>query len=267
MRVVILTSFLEGFPSLCLPFLLEQTEIDLAMIVFSEGQVTKRWKSTKRKLHKIRKIGLLGALNGIRMRSWYCEDTFSYLNTTNLEEIACKSGIRFERTPSVNSKHTQVLFKEANADLGISLGNGIIAKRVFDIPRYGMINVHHEILPAFRGAASVIWQIHEGSMETGYSIHQIDAHIDTGKILYQERIPIEFKASLHETTSYNYARLLEESARFLPTLISRYPQFESQAKEQPFGRTFTTPTFRQYLHMVRQHEFLRQKSSEPKKLQ
>ena len=101
-----------------------------------------------------------------------------------------------------------------------------------------------------------MWQIHDGSRQTGFTIHQIDRDIDTGKILYQERLPIEFRENLATTTSHNYARLLQASAAALPRVVRDYANLERQAHAQGPAPSYTTPTFRQYRRMVRQHERL-----------
>lgn len=256
MRVVILTSSFHGLASYCIPFLMKESKIEIAMIIYNEGQVFDAQKGHKRTIRKVFKIGPLGAINGIRMRRWFREDTIGYLNIERLDIVAKKFGIPLKRTSSINCQRTIDLFNEANPELGLSLGNGYIGRSIFLIPKYGMINIHHEVLPQFQGAQSIIWQIYEGSSETGYTIHQIDSHIDTGEILYQERMSIELKPTLHETVSYNYARLYEASVKGLVKVIKNYNVFKINAKEQIGGRTFTTPNFWQYVRMFYNHKRL-----------
>ena len=59
-----------------------------------------------------------------------------------------------------------------------------------------MLNIHHEELPAFRNAQSVIWQLHEGRNKTGYTVHEITREIDGGRILKQSRSPSSSKTRL-----------------------------------------------------------------------
>ena len=66
----------------------------------------------------------------------------------------------------VSSDHTE-------ADLGLALGNGFIGPSIFTIPCFGMVNIHSEMLPEFRGAQSFIWPIYEGVGWMGFTIHQI----------------------------------------------------------------------------------------------
>lgn len=254
MRVVVLTSSLYGLASYCIPLLAAEPKIEIAMIVYSEGQPLAAWKQRKRKIKKILKIGPLGALNGVRLRPWF--DMRSHLNVERLDTVANRFGIRLETTPTINCQRTIDLFTEAGVELGLSLGNPYIGQKIYSIPEHGMINIHHEILPQFQGAQSVIWQIYEGSTETGYTIHRIDRRIDAGDILYQERMSIRLRSTLGETVSTNLSRLYEASAEGLIELIGNFTERAARAEPQTGGCSFTTPTFWQYLQMVRQHRRL-----------
>jgi len=234
----------------------ESPELEVAKVVFCEGGVANPARNRRRKLEKMLRIGPLGALNGIRMRRWYGEDLQRALPVRDLDEVASELGLVVETTRTINSEQTRALFREAEADLGLSLGNSYIGKKVYSIPRLGMLNIHHEILPKFRGAQGVIWQIHEGSRETGYTIHEIDSSIDTGRILYQERVPIVFRESLNRTVTETYARVYAASARGLVHTLENYEALCIESAPQGPGDTYTTPTFLQYLRMLREHRRL-----------
>jgi methionyl-tRNA formyltransferase len=256
LRVAILTSLEKGFASLCLPSLCQAPGIEVVLVIQSKNQVVDRRKSSRRVLRKIRQIGVLGALNGVRLRSWY-GSALDTMDLCPIGELCRESEIQFETTPTVNCKTTRKLLRAAKADIGLSLGNGYIGRKVFSTPKWGMINVHHELLPQFQGAASVIWQIHEGSVSTGYSVHQIDDSIDTGRILYREAMEIQLMPSLRETTVHNCCRLYSASMNGLVRVITDYPELSMSAVSQEAGPRYTTPSFRQYLHMERQHRRLR----------
>ena len=259
MRVIVLTSQLQGFASHCIPVLMSKNNIKIAMIVINDNKTSSKHAWYKNKLRKITKIGIIGAVNGIRMRKWYSKDINSYIDIKNLYDISDTLNLTIKSTPEINCRETIDLFKEANADLGLSLGNSYINSEVFSIPKYGMINAHHELLPEFQCAQSIIWQIYEGSLKTGYTIHQIDSGIDTGNIIYKEDMQIEVKPTLGETVSHNYARLFKASADKLADIVDNYDKFSVNTKAQKSGRLFTTPTFKQYCKMIKQHKRLYQK--------
>ncbi len=67
----------------------------------------------------------------------------------------------------------------------------ILPPAILDLPRYGCINIHASLLPAYRGAAPINWSIVRGDRETGITIMHMDAGMDTGGVLMQERVPID----------------------------------------------------------------------------
>ncbi len=67
----------------------------------------------------------------------------------------------------------------------------ILPREILTLPKYGCINIHASLLPAYRGAAPINWAIIRGETETGITIMQMDEGMDTGAILLQESIPID----------------------------------------------------------------------------
>ncbi len=67
----------------------------------------------------------------------------------------------------------------------------ILPASLLNAPRLGTLNVHASLLPRHRGPAPIEWSILSGDTETGVTIMQMDAGVDTGPILAQARTPIE----------------------------------------------------------------------------
>ena len=77
----------------------------------------------------------------------------------------------------------------------------IIRPHIVDSVEGRIFNLHPSLLPRHRGCSSVPWAIIEGDTETGVTAHYIDSGVDTGRILYQERVPIaddETQLSLYD---------------------------------------------------------------------
>ena len=206
-EVVILTSSNYGVAAHHLPFLVHSDKIKVKAVIVSRGILVNRNKFYKNKLKKMLKIGFFGTINGIRMRKWYNENLLKIQPVQSLEKQCLEFEIPYYVVDSTNSDETQQLFKQANATIGLSLGNGYISKKIFSIPKFGMINIHHEQLPNYQNAQSIIWQLFNTSNETGYTIHKIDSKIDTGEILFQENIAIHFHNSLGETVTKTVAEI------------------------------------------------------------
>lgn len=76
-------------------------------------------------------------------------------------------------------------------ELGVVVAYGhILRSDVLGLPTRGMVNVHASLLPRLRGAAPVTWAIIGGDTETGVTIQQMDAGMDTGPILHQSATAI-----------------------------------------------------------------------------
>ena len=250
MKLIILTSDRFGTASNCLPIIHGSKQCSISRVVISRGGNSNHWTLLRRKLRKVRHIGVLGALNGIRMRGWY------HTETADLQLMCERLGIPVFETDFTNSNQTARLFKDACADLGLSLGNGYISQRVFGIPKYGMINVHGERLPEYQNAQSVIWPIFHLEMTTGLTVHLIDRSIDTGKILYRDEYPIVFCESLSETVRRTVEVTQQRTPNAIRYVCDNFADLLKDAKVQENGRKFTTPTMRQFYRMVRNNAVL-----------
>lgn len=87
----------------------------------------------------------------------------------------------------------------------------ILPKRLLAIPRLGSVNVHPSLLPAYRGAAPIVWALFDGCTETGISTFLLNPRVDAGDILLQERVPVD----ANETAGELEARLALDGADLL----------------------------------------------------
>jgi methionyl-tRNA formyltransferase len=77
-------------------------------------------------------------------------------------------------------------------DLVITIGYGVILPaQILSIPRYGFINLHFSLLPAWRGAAPVQRAILHGDQLSGVTVFALDSGMDTGPIYVQRTMPVE----------------------------------------------------------------------------
>jgi methionyl-tRNA formyltransferase len=101
------------------------------------------------------------------------------------------------RTPaSLRGAEAQAEFAALNADIAVVAAYGLILPQaVLDAPMNGCLNVHGSILPRWRGAAPVQRAILAGDAETGVTIMQMDAGLDTGGMRLVGRTPITGKTA------------------------------------------------------------------------
>ena len=87
----------------------------------------------------------------------------------------------------------------------------ILPQWVLDLPRWGCLNIHSSLLPRWRGAAPIHRAIEAGDAQTGITLMQMDAGLDTGDMLAVQAEPIraaDTTASLHDRLAALGARML-----------------------------------------------------------
>ncbi|MFW6002780.1 MAG: methionyl-tRNA formyltransferase [archaeon] len=121
---------------------------------------------------------------------------------------------------SIETKDQLAKVYDLEPDLIISGGfRHIISQDILKIPRYGCINFHKSYLPYNRGANPNVWSIIENNF-AGVSIHYMDTGIDTGPILAQKKVDVEFT----DNAKSLYKKL--EHAQF-DLFVEFWPNFKS----------------------------------------
>jgi methionyl-tRNA formyltransferase len=93
---------------------------------------------------------------------------------------------RSARTPELADELRRL---EPDAAIVVAYGK-ILPQAVLDLPRLGCLNVHASLLPRYRGAAPINWAVIRGERETGVTIMQLDAGMDTGPMLARATVAI-----------------------------------------------------------------------------
>ena len=137
--------------------------------------------------------------------------------------IAVHQPERVRRPPNVD------LLESFNTDLMVVVGYGqLIPQSIIDLPKYGILNVHASLLPAYRGAAPIQWAIANGETRTGVTIMQIDAGLDTGDMLLAHMVAID----PDETAPELSVRLAPIGADLLIEAISRIEEGTVKREKQ-----------------------------------
>jgi methionyl-tRNA formyltransferase len=105
---------------------------------------------------------------------------------------AAELGLPLYQPERIRDEAAQAHIRAVGADVMVVVAYGqILPASLLDAPRLGTLNVHASLLPRHRGPAPIEWAILSGDTETGVTIMQMDAGVDTGPILAQARTPIE----------------------------------------------------------------------------
>jgi len=135
---------------------------------------------------------------------------------------------------SLKGQAEQAVLAELDADLMVVAAYGLLLPQaVLDIPRLGCINIHASLLPRWRGAAPIQRAILAGDEETGITIMQMEAGLDTGPMLYKLSCPIlpdDTGGSLHDRLAELGAKALLDALPGLATgTLTPQPQDDSLA--------------------------------------
>jgi methionyl-tRNA formyltransferase len=124
------------------------------------------------------------------------------LRKSPVHTLAEAHGFPVHTPTSLKTAEAQAEFAAFGADVAVVAAYGLILPQaILDAPVRGCLNIHASLLPRWRGAAPIQRAILAGDRETGISIMQMDAGLDTGAVLLERRIAIgatETAGQLHD---------------------------------------------------------------------
>ena len=111
---------------------------------------------------------------------------------TPVKECALEHNIPVMQPRRIKTPEAIAELKQYEADVFVVAAFGqILSQEILDMPKYGSLNIHASLLPKYRGASPIQHVIIDGEEETGITIMQMDAGIDTGDMLYKKSIAID----------------------------------------------------------------------------
>ena len=128
--------------------------------------------------------------------------------------------------------------QKINPDFIVVVAFRMIPRIVWNIPKYGTINLHASLLPDYRGSAPINWVIMNNEKITGVTTFFIDDKIDTGDILIQEKIKIDKKINageLHDKLKLIGASIVEKT---LKGIVENSLQRVKQIQKKDFNTAF-----------------------------
>jgi len=158
--------------------------------------------------------------------------------------IAQPAGLRIDGRHAADARATQAVLKPARPDVIVVAAYGVILPAwVLELPRWGCINIHASLLPRWRGAAPIQRAIEAGDRETGITIMQMDAGLDTGACLLMRAVAIE----VDDSASSLHDRLATLGGEQIVEALQRLPRSELQPTPQASAGIT-------YAHKIEKHE-------------
>ena len=156
------------------------------------------------------------------------------LNASPVKLLAEQNNLPIYQPQSLKDPEQHTILANLQADIMVVVAYGLILPQVvLDAPRLGCINVHGSILPRWRGAAPIQRAVEAGDKETGVTIMQMDAGLDTGAMLTITRCPIEPS----ETSGSLYDKLAALGAPALLSTLDKLKAGTAVAVAQDNGQS------------------------------
>lgn len=156
------------------------------------------------------------------------------LTPSPVKQLALAHGLPVLQPASLKSAEVQHTLAEYAADAMVVAAYGLILPpAVLELPRLGCLNIHASLLPRWRGAAPIQRAMLAGDKETGISIMQMDAGLDTGDVLLKKSCPItehDTAQTLHDKLAALGAESIVEALHLLEqNRLVRVAQDNAQA--------------------------------------
>jgi len=155
-----------------------------------------------------------------------------------VKEAALRLKLPVFQPEKIKSDESRAFLEKIKPDAVVVVGYGqILPPWLLDLPRYGCVNLHASLLPAYRGAAPIQWAIAHGETRTGLTTMLMDPGLDTGPILLQwatEIGPEETAVQVSERLSARGADLVAETLERLEAgTVTPQQQDNSLASRAP----------------------------------
>jgi methionyl-tRNA formyltransferase len=152
------------------------------------------------------------------------------LQASAVKSLALQHGLPVRQPAGLRSGDEAEALAALQADVMVVVAYGLILPQaILDAPRLGCLNVHASLLPRWRGAAPIQRAIEAGDAETGVTIMQMDAGLDTGDMLAVATCPIGGTT----TAAALQQRLAELGAPLLRRVLDDLQRYRQAATPQP----------------------------------
>ncbi len=150
------------------------------------------------------------------------------ISESAVKQYAVHKSLKILQPTNLKSPDFQQELKELNAHLQIVVAFRMLPESIWNMPPLGSINLHASLLPMYRGAAPINWAVINGETETGVTTFFLKHKIDTGNILFQEKI----KINANDNVGVVHDRLMQVGANLLVKTTEKVMEDDYTEKPQ-----------------------------------
>jgi len=138
------------------------------------------------------------------------------LNSSPVKKYALQNGLQVLQPVNLKDENFLSELRALKADLQLVVAFRMLPEAVWNMPPLGTYNLHASLLPRYRGAAPINWAIIRGERETGLTTFRLKQEIDSGEVLFTEKVKIgndTTAGELHDELMKKGAQLLIRSVK------------------------------------------------------
>lgn len=159
------------------------------------------------------------------------------ISESAVKKYAVKQDIPVLQPTNLKNEEFISELESYKADLQIVVAFRMLPEVVWSMPKHGTFNLHASLLPNYRGAAPINWVIINGEKETGVTTFFLKHIIDTGDVIFQEKVAIntnETAGTLHDKLMKIGGKLVVKTVNSIENqTIDTFSQIEMESKEAP----------------------------------
>jgi methionyl-tRNA formyltransferase len=159
------------------------------------------------------------------------------MQATPVKKYALEAGLPVLQPARLKDEAFLETLRSFKPDIQIVVAFRMLPEIVWSLPAYGTFNLHASLLPQYRGAAPIQWAVMNGEKETGVTTFLLSHDIDTGDILFQEKITI----GPNETAGSVHDRLMETGSKLVIKTVEAL--ITGSVKPQPQSHVGLEPPF------------------------
>jgi methionyl-tRNA formyltransferase len=151
------------------------------------------------------------------------------MHETPVKKYAVSQGIPVLQPEKLKNPEFLEQLRSYQADLQVVVAFRMLPEVVWNMPSIGTFNLHGSLLPQYRGAAPINWAVINGDNETGVTTFFIQQEIDTGNIIFAEKLPIlpeDNAGTIHDKLMELGASLVVKTVRAAPKIFKETCQID-----------------------------------------
>lgn len=156
-----------------------------------------------------------------------------------VKEMALKHQLSVFQPEKLNDHAEKIAAVKPDVIVTCAYGQ-IVSQEILDIPTYQSINVHASLLPKYRGGAPIHWAIINGEQESGVTLMEMDAGMDSGAMISKEKVAID----LEDTMGDLEAKLMDASRILIQRDLGLYLDGQIKAEKQNEDEVTFAPIIR-----------------------